>query len=167
MTAWEVEVEQEEDRGDSLHPPFPKGRTSPRKKNNRVKFLQFSRAHNSASYLRPEMIYIRNEPIWDRLFCSLRSGMHNRKLFVMRDSGDQLEALIGTVFPFSSSWHSRNPEKKRIMICVVGTVSKNAGIAGNRENGRIREWTRLRCDNEWTKAKTRMVKELNATNSKY
>lgn len=115
VTAWEVVDEKGRRRSIELPPssaPVGKG-DSPRKKNNRVKFLRFSRANNSARERNgvPWMTYSRSVPIWDGLLCSLHSGMHNRELFVMRDS-DRLEALIGLCFfPLGRSrfW---NPGKK-------------------------------------------------------
>lgn len=79
------EVEQEEDRSDSLHSPFLKGRLRQGRR------IIASNSYSSVERItlqaicEPEMIYTRNEPIWDCLFCSLRSGMHNRELFVIHD----------------------------------------------------------------------------------
>lgn len=102
VTAWEVEVEQEKNRGDFLHPPFPKGR--PRHGRRIIASNSYSLVERITlqAISDPEMIYTPNESIWNCLFCSLHSGMHNRKLFIIHDN--QLEALIDIVFPFLNSW---------------------------------------------------------------
>lgn len=129
VTAWEVEVEQKEDIGDSLHLSFPKGK--PRHGRRIIALNSCSSVERITLWAisNLEMIYTRNEPIWDRLLCS---GMHN--LFVMRDSDDQLEALIGMFFYFQvpGFWHSRNPEKKRIMIlcCRDGVQERGRNGGG-------------------------------------